>query len=169
MHVEFRVPAMSTQGNPIRWTGKGSLEISEQGLNIQAFKKKGVLDGGCLIALAVVVGIFLMGVFGVILKEAGLGEGVIDLLVYGGAGAIGIAIFTLMRSRSKKEQKAGDSVDHHIAWSEVKKVYWDEMTRLLVISIKSKKVKGVLHIVEPNGSDLQLKLQECLKQAKAGA
>jgi hypothetical protein len=153
MDVEFRPPPLGNRDVPMKITGAGTVELSEEGLRVKAFK---VASSGR--GLLLVLGLF--GSVGAIVLARQY-FGIEGSAGYGVGAAVGVGfLLPAMRKPAAK----GEPVEHLFPWSSLSKVYYDGTSECLVAVMKRSKPKGGLYIVQGSDSVLEAELKARMKK-----
>lgn len=149
MDIVLRPPPVAKVYAPIKVTGKGTLEVEDDGLHVSGFtvgsspgRTFGIIGG------LVVFGVVLWVAAGMV----GLSTKVSTLIAMAAAAAVFIPV-------SRMPAKEGEPITHVFPWGNVKKVVWDSPSECLVVVIKGMSPKGGLFILQPEGSELQQRLE----------
>lgn len=124
----YTPPVMGNNDVPIKVTGKGICEPTVEGIRIEGFEQKNILNSTML------VGLFFL-LFGLLVF---FGTSVWpDMPDYIMLLPFTIAIVPFLRSSG--DDKKGEAVSLLVPWSRVKKVFWDEQSGCIIVRIKKHK------------------------------
>lgn len=157
--VSYHPPALANHHLPIQITGQGTLKLSAQGLEVSGFKV-GSKGRNALVVLG-----FFGGFVGIIAIAIALnlGDDYLEALV-----ALGIALGAVAYSViNKMPVKEGGPITYAYSWDQVSKVQWDMASKSLLIVIKKATPTGGIYIPCPQGSELELALNQALQARKS--
>lgn len=149
MDVTFRPPAIGSRVVPIRLTGAGTLDLTDEGIHVTAAEAGGRGRG-----LLIVLGLIAAGVVVAIMRNSGFGEG----LSYGAGAGLGLVLIQVLRMAAPE----GERAEKLFPWGNIKKVTYDATTECMIVVVKGMKPKGGLYVLQPKDSPLQKQIEKHL-------